>query len=147
MNTGTAPLIVVGVSGSPSGSAALSQAIQVATEQGAHLKLVRVWRDIDRLFSLTLAEARQLSETQRLDRQLLEEARTAVGLVSPAVPCTAELLRGDLYSDLLHLTESADLLVLGAGDPAGTSHLIGEWFRRHASCPVQLVAPEQVAAG
>jgi nucleotide-binding universal stress UspA family protein len=146
MKTGDTPRIVLGVSGTPSGSAALSYAVQVATERDATLELVRVWRDIDRLFSLTVDEARLLSDGQRTERELLEESRLAVSLASPGLRCTTEFLRGDLYADLLNRSEGADLLVLGAGDPEGTSHLVGEWFRRHATCPVALVDTEQVAS-
>jgi len=146
MKTAAAPPIVVGISGTASGRAALSYAVAVAADRGATLHLVRVWRDIDRLFSMTLDEARELSDGQRKERQLLEDSRLAVGLLAPDLRCTTEFVRGDLYSDLLNRSEGADLLVLGAGDPEGTSHLIGEWFRRHATCPVVLVNPERVSS-
>ena len=134
--------VVVGVADTPSGRAAFHAAVLAAQQRGATLELVRVWRDIDRLFSMTLSETRRLSDSQRHDRQLLDDFRQAVALVAPDLPCTGELLRGDLYEDLLHRSEGADLLVLGAGDESNSSHLIGEWFRRHATCPVQLVQPE-----
>lgn len=130
--------IVVGVSDSPSGRAALQAGIALAVERDATLELVRVWRDVGRLFSLSLHEARLLTESQRRDQEFLDECVTVVRLVAPAVPCTGFLTRGELYDDLLERCTGADLLVLGAGD-GGNSHLIGEWFARHAPCPVRLV--------
>jgi hypothetical protein len=107
---------------------------------------VRVWRDVGRLFSLSLREASLLSDSQRRDQELLDECVLIVRLLAPEVSCRARLTRGELYEDLSVACRGADLLVLGVGDPQGPSHLIGEWFVKHATCPVRLVEPEREAA-
>ena len=142
----TAPRIVVGVSDSPSGRAALHTGVALARERGADLELVRVWRDVGRLLSLPWREASLLSDSQRRDQELLDECLLTVRLLAPEVSCTVRLTRGELYDDLCAACRGADLLVVGVGDPQGSSHLIGEWFVKHAPCPVLLVEPEREGA-
>jgi hypothetical protein len=139
-----APRIVVGVSDSESGLAALGYAMREARTRGAAVHLVRVWRDIGWLFSATAAGIMGLRERERADGLLLALATEAAHAVAPDVHVIPEFVPGNLYTELQRRAEGADLLVIGWGDdddPAG--HVIANWLEEHAPCPVVVVAPEE----
>jgi hypothetical protein len=139
-----APRILVGVSDSESGLAALAYAMREARARGASVHLVRVWRDIGWLFSATAAGVMGLRERERADGLVLALAAEAAHAVEPDVHVVPEFVPGDLYTELRRRTHGAELLVIGWGDDDDPDdHAIANWFEKHAACPVVVVAPEE----
>ena len=141
-STRHAPRVVVGVSASESGRGALRFAVSEASVRHAALHIVRVWREVDGLFSMTAARAIGLRDRERADGLVLGEAVEAAHALDPEVQVIPEFVPGDLYAAMQARTEGAGLLVLGAGAGENNSLLIGEWFRQHAHCRVVLVAAD-----
>lgn len=137
-----APRVVVGVSASESGRGALRYALREASARHAALHVVRVWREIDGLFSMTAARAIGLRDRERADELVLAEAVAAAHTLDPEVPVIPELVPGELYSAMQARTDGAGLLVLGVGDGERNAFLIGDWFGQHAYCQVVLVAAD-----
>jgi nucleotide-binding universal stress UspA family protein len=131
--------VVLGVSDSPSGRAALAVAARLAQARGARLHLVRVWREAGWLPSMTASYAAGVEHREQADNDLLDRAARTVGSIAPEVSVTAEFVAGDLYSTLLSRCSGAELLVLGSADSASADHLISEWFVPRSSCPVVVV--------
>lgn len=141
------PTVVVAVSSSASGQEAVRRGVREARQRQARLRLIRVWRDIDRLFSMSRTEVSVLRGQERAEQAILAEAAARASQLDPALDVEAVLLCGDLYDRLLPAAADADLLVIGAGGPDERSSFIGEWFQQHAPCPVAIVdAPFSVPA-
>jgi nucleotide-binding universal stress UspA family protein len=130
------PTVVVAVSASPSGQEALRRGVREARLRGARLHLIRVWRDIDRFFSMTRAEAGAMRAQERAEQAILADAVQRAESLDSALLVSAELVPGDLYTAITAAAAHAELLVVGAGDTESRSALIGEWFQRHVPCPV-----------
>jgi nucleotide-binding universal stress UspA family protein len=132
--------IVVGVSASPSGQAAVTWAADTAEAQGATLHLVRVWREIGWFFSMTASEVRGLRDTEEADQRVLRDAVAAVLVAHPGVRVTRVFLRGDLFDKLCDQTSRGDVLVLGSGSEP--TDLIDEWLAENARGPVVVVSAD-----
>lgn len=142
-----APHVLVGVSASHSGLAALRVAVRETVARNGTLHLVRVWRDVGWLFSMTAADIR-MRDRERADGLVLALAVEAAHATDPYVHVCPEFIPGDLYANLLARAEGADLLVLGSGDEQTADGSIGDWFRKRARCPVAIVdADEQAVHG
>ncbi len=142
--------VVVGVAPSAAGRAAVRFAARTAADQEATLDLVRVWRDVDWFFSMTVADVRALADGERADRALLQEAVELARATAPTVAVVEDFASGDLYDDLLARTADAVMLVLGADDPTNPEAAAGsidDWFHRHAHCPVIVVDPDGAVLG
>jgi nucleotide-binding universal stress UspA family protein len=143
-----APHVLVGVSASHSGLAALRVAVRETVARNGTLHLVRVWRDVGWLFSMTAADIMGMRDRERADGLVLALAVEAAHAIDPYAHVCPEFISGDLYANLLARAEGADLLVLGSGDEQSTEGSIGDSFRRRARCPVVIVdANEQVVHG
>jgi len=142
------PHVVVGVSASHSGLAALRLAVGEAIARNGTLHLVRVWRDVTWLFSMTAADIIGMRDRERADGLVLALAVEAAHAIDPYVHVCPEFIPGDLYANLLGRAEGADLLVLGFGDEQSTEGSVGDWFRKRARCRVVIVdADEHVVHG
>jgi hypothetical protein len=133
---------VVGVADSPSGLAAVAAGVREAALRQVSVRLVRVWRDIGWLFSMTLADVKRLPASEQADQRLLAAAAAYAHTVDPAVTVETEFLTGGLYNQLYGEAGRAQLLVLGAGNEA--TGLVADWFTRHrpsGGCPVLTVNP------
>lgn len=135
------PTVLVAVSSSPSGQEALRRGVREARQMGAHLRLIRVWRDIDRLLSMTRAEVTALRGQERAEEAILAEAAARARSLDRSLNVDARLVPGDVYDSLLAAAKDVDLLLIGSGSPEDRSSFIGEWFQRHAPCPVTIVDP------
>lgn len=133
------PTVLVAVSPSPSGREALRRGVREARAMGASLRLLRVWRDIDRLLSMTPAEARALHQQQRGEEAILADALARARELDDTLEVETRLLPGDVYDGLLAAAQDVDLVVLGAGDTESRSASIAAWLQRHARCPVAIV--------
>jgi nucleotide-binding universal stress UspA family protein len=140
------PIVIVAVSASPSGQAALCSGLREARRRGARLHLIRVWRDIDRFYPMTGAEAATLRGQERAEQTILADAVKRAKQLDPALEVSAELVPGDLCSAIAAVAENAQFLVVGAGRSASGSASIGQWFERHSPCPV-LIADAPVMVG
>lgn len=134
-----APRVVVGVSNSASGQAALRRGVREARDRGAALHLVRAWRDVDRLFSMTAAEVRDLPAAQSREAAVLSDAYREARRLDRTLRIQADLVAADVYPALSKAAQAAAVLVMGAGSAAAHSSHLGEWFQQHASCPVVIV--------
>jgi nucleotide-binding universal stress UspA family protein len=136
------PTVLVAVSSSPSGQEAVRRGVREARQRQGRLRLIRVWRNIDRFFSMSRAEVSALRGEERAEQAILSDAAERAAQLDPTLDVEAVLLCGDLYDRLLSAAEDVDLLVVGAGgvgNLAERSSFIGEWFQQHAPCPVAIV--------
>lgn len=146
MTMQTGDRVVVGVSGSRAGQAALRAAIDEARRRHVPLHLVRVWRELDWLPSATWAETAVLRETEHADRALLTAVTALARYLAPDLAITTEFTEGDVYEVLEARAADASLLVVGAradNDPGP----IGRWLGKHVPAPVRVVAAEGQPAG
>lgn len=144
------PVIIVGVSGSPSSARALRWAATEAARVDGQLKIVLVWRAEPRAF---YAPATSTEEYQR------REQRAVMGLtamvraeIGPARlgDAVTEVVHGVPERELIERSGSADLLVLGSGSAAITGRSIGAVIRAclsNARCPVVIVGPQGPNSG
>jgi nucleotide-binding universal stress UspA family protein len=138
MNAGSAPTILVGVSGSPASAAALRWAGDEAVRRHGRLRIVLSWHQEQRAFyarppSATDSDAGE----QRARRALADTVRAVLG-PGPRFDATAEVVEGAAEQTLVAESAGADLLVLGSG----SSHSIGPVVRTcvsQAQCPVVVV--------
>jgi len=133
--------VVVGVQDGLAAAAALRRGVAEAQQRGCGLHLVRVWREVDRLLSLTRAELARLGESEQQNKLLLERAAWQARRLAPELVVTAELRPGDIYQVLAQLGSHAQLVVLGVDDP-GSGNDIARWLAEHVQSPVVLVEPE-----
>jgi len=131
--------VVVAVSDSPSGQAALRYAVGEAVRRNASLHLVRVWREIGRLYSLSRSEASRLHADERAEEAVLAHAVDRARSIAPELAVVFDFIPGDLYRALEAAARGADLVVVGAGSPEHSSYLIGRWCERHLHVPVSVV--------
>jgi nucleotide-binding universal stress UspA family protein len=148
MSTVSQPVIVVGVSGSAASAAALRWAADEARRRGARLRAVCAWSPEFR------APYAPVAGRATPDRQRAEAAASlaaAVRALGPAQPAdlVAEVTQGIAERTLVDRSAGADLLVLGAALPPGTSgRSVGPVVRSCLSrsrCPVVVVSPDEVA--
>ena len=135
--------VVAGVADTDAGQAAVRRAVVEARDRGCALHLVRVWREIDCLLSLSRTEVARLPTSERANQLLLERAAWQVGQLDGSLQVTTELVPGDLYAALVEQSQDADLLVVGVDQPGEE---VAGWLHEHAQCPVLLVRPEPSAA-
>lgn len=137
--------VVAGVADTASGRAAVRRAAAEAHERNCPLHLVRVWREIDCLLSMSRTEAAELPASEQANRLLLERAAWQARQLTGSLPVTTELVPGDLYAAMIEQSQHAGLLVIGTDElPAG----FADWLHEHAQCPVLVVgASSHEAAG
>jgi hypothetical protein len=131
--------VVVGVSASHSGLAALRVAVREALARHASLDVVRVWSDLNGMFPLTAADVMALRNRERADRLLLAEAVEIAQLMAPPLQVDPAFLPGGLYASLQARADGAALMVVGNGDDPTTAGLTGDWLCDYAPCPVAVV--------
>ncbi|HEX2904827.1 MAG TPA: universal stress protein [Jatrophihabitans sp.] len=138
MNGNELGAVVVGVADTPAAGAALARGVREARQRHAGLRLVRVWREVDLLFSMTRAEVARLASSEQANKLLLERAAWQARSQAPDLRVAADLLPGDLFETLAGVSKDAQLLVIGSDTPDSDSE-IATWLRQHALCPVLVV--------
>jgi nucleotide-binding universal stress UspA family protein len=141
--------VVVGVSGSPVGAAALTWAAREAQSRGVPLALVRAWRPFPVVeFGLhaPLPSLVEEEELQRREAEVLAASLRRARSVGPDLPVTEHLVEGRAGHVLEHVSARAQLVVVGGNvrhergaawlGPV-TGHLAGQ-----ARCPVVAVPAE-----
>ncbi len=130
--------VVVGVQDSPAGDAALTRGVAEALQRRTGLHLVRIWREVDLLFSMTRSEVARLSKSEKTNKLMLERAAWRAAQLAPELTITTELLPGDLFEAMAGVSKAAQLLVVGS-DRSNSDSDISEWIRERAQCPVIVV--------
>ncbi len=136
--TGIDP-VLVGVSDSAAGKAAIRLAMREAASRACGVHLVRVWRDVCWLPSMTRADAARMPEWERSDKRILAIATAVARRSEPAVEVTAEWLPGDLYAIMQAAARRARLVVVGASGPGDSRSDLGAWLQHNVRTPVVVV--------
>jgi nucleotide-binding universal stress UspA family protein len=134
------PGVVLGVSSSPAGRAALAVAVREAAARQVPLRLVRIWADLAWFPSMTLDSFATMEATEKAGSAMLDEAVHLAHDLDPHVTLVPEAPAGELYDLLLDRALEADLLVLGSEHERPESDDFDSWFVQHADCPVVAVA-------
>ncbi|MFD8705994.1 universal stress protein [Kitasatospora sp. NPDC059648] len=149
---GTAPRVVVGVSGSPGSLAALHRGAAEARERGAELWPVLAWEPPGGEHGYRCSPCPPLLAVVReaAERRLDEALDAAFGGVAPGVPVRPVVIRGETGPALLHVADRPDdLLVLGrSGGPLrrGLRRPVPPYCARRAGCAVLTVPSLSAAA-
>ena len=135
--------IVVGVDGSSPAQAALTWAAAEARLRGLPLTLCHVVDDI-----LTEYTPGNLDDLEPTAKRMLDQARERVAELAPSVEVAVAVSSGTPGQELVALSRSAAMLVLGSRGLGGFRELVtGSVALRvvhHAYCPVVLVRPQHV---
>ena len=144
----TAPVIVVGVDGSPAGTAALRWAVRQATRQHGRVKAVSVRYAPELMPATSFAmEPRGFRVPQRDAAQqetwLRELIATATAGVQDAAPVEAVTLVGGPETELTKAAAGADMLVVGGHGQGPLAEVflgsVAAGSVRHAECPVVVI--------
>lgn len=129
--------VIAGVPRSASAWSLLDFAATEAQAGGAHLALVRVWRDSDWATSMTRDQAAGLDTWRTADRERLDTAAEYVRATHPDLEVVTQLREGNVWDFLTDAGVVARMLVLGTTphDREG----LGAWAVSHLSVPVALV--------
>ncbi|MFJ9823247.1 universal stress protein [Streptomyces sp. NPDC101160] len=130
--------IVAGVDGSPESLAAADWAAREAAHRGLPLRLVHAWR----WEPLALPLDQDPTAQQRVAREVLRGAETAVAERHPGLPLSAQVIGDTPVAALLGTVGEAELLVIGSrGHGALTGFLLGSYGQQIiAASPVPVVA-------
>jgi nucleotide-binding universal stress UspA family protein len=143
--TGSVPVIVVGMDGSPASRVALRWALQQAAHNGAAVEAVMAWEhDAARESAAGRPESIRRHPAREL-HAMVQEARSDV----PGAPDVVEVtVTGDAADNLVQATQRADMLVLGRqGKQRPAEALVGDvtaTCMRHAHCPTVVIPPSSV---
>lgn len=138
------PRIVLGVSDSAAGRAALNVAVDIAMRRQLPLHLVRVWHDVDWFLPASTDAMDLLVADEHGERNTLAAICAQAMNRAPHLRLSWELIPGDVHSILLQRTTGADLLVLGTHATNGSATgRLGPWFIERAKCPVIVVDPAE----
>ena len=138
------PYVVVCVSESASGQAALRVAAHEAASRHCPLLVLRVWREVGWLFSMTCEDAAHTPAWYRAEQRLMADAVATVRTCAPDVEVFQKCVGGDLHSIVADETRQALVVVVGSSRHAPYSGL-GPWLRHHVTCPVVIVGAEDRA--
>ena len=134
------PRIVLGVSDSAAGRAALNVAVDIAVRRRLPLHLVRVWHDVDWFLPASTDPMDVLVADEHGERDTFARICAQAMNRAPHLRLSWELIPGDVYATLLQRTSGADLLVLGTNATYGSdTGRLGSWFIERAKCPVIVV--------
>jgi nucleotide-binding universal stress UspA family protein len=134
------PGVVLGVSGSAAGRAALKVAVREAAARHVPLHMVRIWEDVAWFPSMTMDSVATMEASEHAGSVTLDEAVTLARDLDPEVTVVPEAPAGELFELLLNRSLGADLLVLGSEFEKPQSDDLDNWFVTHAECPVVAVS-------
>lgn len=151
--TTSGPLIVVGVDGSPAGTAALRWAVKNATRQHGRVRAVSVRYAPELMPATSFALEPHGTRAPEMDAGQREAwlrdliASASAGIDDPA-PVEVLSLVGDPETELTRAAAGADLLVVGGHGQGPLAEVflgsVAAGSVRHAECPV-VVIPTAVA--
>ncbi|HLI53683.1 MAG TPA: universal stress protein [Acidimicrobiales bacterium] len=136
-------LVVVGVDGSESSSAALRWAADEARLRGATLKVVEAWHIPSVGYGAYVAIPEGFEDWAKEAAASLEEQLAEVLGDEPGVTVVREVVEGPAAKVILDAAEGAELLVVGSRGRGGFSGLllgsVSAHVAHHAPCPVTIV--------
>jgi nucleotide-binding universal stress UspA family protein len=130
--------VVVGVDGSAGSDAALDWAVDEATRRRLPLHLVHA-TNVDYLVAAAMLNP---ADAPPAVDDLVEAARDKVLAGSPDLRVTAEASTGAAAHDLVHRSEQAECVVVGAHGRSGVRGALGSvslQVAMHARCPVVVI--------
>jgi nucleotide-binding universal stress UspA family protein len=143
--TRSAPVIVVGMDGSPASRMALRWALRQAAHSGAAVEAVMAWERRGARGSVVWEPESIRRHPARELHAMVQEARSDV----PGAPDVVEVtVTGDAADSLVRATHRADMLVLGSrGQERPAEALVGDvaaTCMRHAHCPTVVIPSSAV---
>jgi hypothetical protein len=139
------PRIVVGVSDTSASRAAVRVGAAEAVRLSLPVFLLRVWRDIDRLLSMTSDEVNVFAGDRTSEIAILRAATEQARLIDPDLEVVSEFVPADLYGAMRSRCQDALLLVVGQDFVEDSDDSFGEWCIRNLECPVWVVDPTGLA--
>lgn len=137
------PRIVVGVDGSPNGTAALRWAIEQATATGAALEVVHAWHPPYVGGEPYVFSPVPWDDCLRAAEVTLDRAVDLVDLSGLADPPERILVDGSAAHAVVEVSGGASMVVVGARGTGGFAGLllgsVSDQVARHAHCPVVVV--------
>jgi len=142
-----APVVVVGVDGSPDSSAALEWAASEARLRGAELHIIHTW-SVPALSYGTYLPATAFDDVARAaERSLTAQIAEVLG-DDPDITYVTEVSEGPPASALLEAAETALIVVVGSRGRGGFAGLllgsVSAQVAHHAHCPVLIVRAPRV---
>jgi len=139
MSAGSAPTILVGVSGSPASAGALRWAEDEAVRRHGRLRIVLSWHQEQRAFYAgPQSGAADVDACEQRARRALADTVRAVLGPGPRFDATAEVVEGAAEQTLVAESADADLLVLGSGSSPSIGPVVRTCVTQ-AQCPVVVV--------
>lgn len=148
METKGAPVIVVGVDGTPAGQVALEFALREGAARGGAVDVVSVWtwHGPHEALSGPASPREARDRAQRVQDEAVAEALARVP-VAPVV--SRQVVEGDAGQVLVRAGRDADYLVVGSAHKGLVKRAflgsVSEHCVRHATCPVVVVPATQRA--
>ncbi|MEV0895432.1 universal stress protein [Actinoplanes sp. NPDC049802] len=143
------PAVVVGTDGTEPATAAVRWAALEAGRRRLPLRIVYVL-DWDWSVSRYDYQGDHFDVSRRLAGMVAEEALRRAGDIAPGVDAGFQVPVGHPVTHLLHLSETAELLVLGSRGRGGFAGLmlgsVSQRLAMHAKCPVVVVRGRADAA-
>ena len=136
----TGSRVVLGVSASAAGRAALKVAVREAAARNVPLHMVRIWEDVAWFPSMTMDSVASMEASEHAGSVTLDEAVHLAHDLDPRVMLVPEAPAGELFELLLNRSLNSDLLVLGSEFEKPQSDDLDNWFVHHAKCPVVAVS-------
>lgn len=141
--------VVVGIDGTEQSLRAVDWAAEQASLEARPLMVVHVVSDTELQATawagVTWVVTSTVEQVMAAARDLTDEAAARARLHHPDLPVETRTVRADVRQELLELSRSAALLVLGSrGRGAVTSALLGSvgaHLARYAGCPVVICRP------
>lgn len=143
--------VVVGVSATMANLAALRAAVEEARARRCRLVAVHAWAPVGGEFNYRRQPCREMLDVWRRGAAARLDAGfdEAFGGLPPDLEVELEVLRAAPGPALVAVAdEHADMLVLGAGRLGWTRRISGRvtpYCLRHATCPVVVVPPSELA--
>jgi nucleotide-binding universal stress UspA family protein len=142
--------VVVGVDGGEAGEAALEFAFEAAAARGVELAAVHSWSDAVPVDPL-IAQAMNWQTLQDNEQRILDRALRPWEEKFPDVPVRRVLVEDGAARSLVHLSDGAQLVVVGSRGHAELTGLllgsVGHAVLHRSHCPVAIVRPDAAPGG
>jgi nucleotide-binding universal stress UspA family protein len=135
--------VVAGVDGSDISGEALSFALAEAAARGAGVTAVNTWWRVADSWEAELPLVYDASDVEKARREMLSWVVAAHRDRYPEVPVAEEVRHGRAARELVEVSETAQLMVVGARGRGGFTGLllgsVSQALLHHAHCPVAIV--------
>jgi nucleotide-binding universal stress UspA family protein len=135
--------VVVGVDGSPASAQVLEFAFAEASLRGVGLRAIHAWRPFDYGVLGGFGPGSDDPAGEGTEKRLLGEVMSGWGERYPDVKVIEETVKGHPAEVLRHVSEGADLVVVGSRGRGEISGMVlgsvSQAVLQHATCPVAVV--------